>query len=478
MSSTLDRQGRGTILRMRLGFPLSPVIAIVVALGLAAPADAQAAAATRLTMSGGPAHADEVTHLQIDLLHEDGTPVVAGAVVVERRRSGTWRTIDTVLTDEAGHAFVDATVFRRAADNVFRASYAGDASSGPDRTGPIQVGLVRRSSRVTVGGPGSVVDERSVTVNVRWQTGNGMPVNGIVRLQRRNGGGAWKLVRKLRTGPDGRASLTTRPRVDTRWRAKAPRLDWVFGDTSGVHGINNLPPGVPVQLPSAAPRPRINLPNQPHAVGAGPNAHISRVPTGVWNQMTGRTWHRGCPVGRSGLRYLRINYWDYSGYRRRGELVAHASAIGKMAGALAEMYRKKLPIRSMYRVDRFGWSSRVRGGNDYRSMAAGNTSAFNCRDVVGKPGVRSPHAYGRSLDLNTWENPYRSRQGTVPNTWWMGHSHPRVAWRSRSHPVVQVMARHGLRWTYGNGDTQHFDAYGGRGRLAARYADPTGPALD
>ena len=190
--------------------------------------------------------------------------------------------------------------------------------------------------------------------------------------------------------------------------------------------------------------------------------------------MTGRTWHQGCPVGRSSLRYLQINYWDYRGYRRRGELVAHASAIGKMAGALAEMYRKKLPIRAMYRVDRFGWSSRVHGGDDYRSMAAGNTSAFNCRDVVGRPGVRSPHAYGRSLDLNTWENPYRSRQGTVPNTWWMGHSHPRVAWRSRSHAVVQLMARHGLRWTYGNGDTQHFDAYGGRGRLAARYADCDG----
>jgi hypothetical protein len=282
----------------------------------------------------------------------------------------------------------------------------------------------------------------------------------------------------LRTGSDGRAQITIRPRTDTMWRAQVRRLDWVFGDTSNRHRINNLPPGIPVQLPSAAPKPRINLPDQPHAVGAGPNAHISPVPARVWNQMTGRTWHQGCPVGRSSLRYLRINYWDYRGYRRRGELVAHASAIGKMAGALAEMYRKKLPIRAMYRVDRFGWSSRVHGGDDYRSMAAGNTSAFNCRDVVGKPGVRSPHSYGRSLDLNTWENPYRSRQGTVPNTWWMGHSHPRVAWRSRSHAVVRVMARHGLRWTYGNGDTQHFDAYGSSGRLAARYADASGPALD
>ena len=90
-----------------------------------------------------------------------------------------------------------------------------------------------------------------------------------------------------------------------------------------------------------------------------------------------------------------------------------------MSGALAEMYRKKLPIRAMYRVDRFGWSKRLRGGDDYKSMAAGNTSAFNCRQVVGSPGRRSPHSWGRSLDVNTWENPYRSAQGTVPNTWWM-----------------------------------------------------------
>ena len=41
MSLTLDGAGGGTILSMRLGLSLSPVIAIVVALGLAAPADAE-----------------------------------------------------------------------------------------------------------------------------------------------------------------------------------------------------------------------------------------------------------------------------------------------------------------------------------------------------------------------------------------------------------------------------------------------------
>ncbi len=137
MSSTLDRQTGGTILPMRLGFRLSPVIAIVLALGLAAPADAQAPAATRLTMAGQPAYADQATHLQIRLLHADDTPVVAGEVVVERRRSGTWRPIGTVLTNNQGRAVVDATLFRRAANNVFRASYAGDLDSAPDKTGPV-----------------------------------------------------------------------------------------------------------------------------------------------------------------------------------------------------------------------------------------------------------------------------------------------------------------------------------------------------
>ena len=157
---------------------------------------------------------------------------------------------------------------------------------------------------------------------------------------------------------------------------------------------------------------------------------------------------------------------------------ASTDAAGAMGAAFAEMYRRELPIRAMYRVDRFGWSKRSRGGDDYASMAAGNTSAFNCRDVTGRLGTRSPHSWGRSLDINTWENPYRSAKGIVPNRWWQPRSDPRVAWRSRSHAVVRVMARHELHWSFGNGDTQHFDYVGGGKRLAGggpeactRYCD-------
>ena len=326
--------------------------------------------------------------------------------------------------------------------------------------------MARRRTKVTVGGPRTVVDEKAVELRVRWRTGNGEPVGGRLLLQRRLPGGDWKKFRRPRTGADGSVVLEVRPRTDTRWRAIAPRLDWVQGDRSRVHRVDNLPPATPVELPRAAPRPAINLPDQPHARGAGANPQVSRIPNAMWRQMTGRSWHQGCPVGRSGLRLLRINYWAYDGYRHRGEVVARTDAIDNIRGALTAMYRRELPLRSLYRVDRFGWSDRLDGADDYKSMRSGNTSAFNCRNVVGRPGVRSPHAYGRAFDVNTWENPYHSSHGWTPNGWWPRRSHPRVAWRSREHVVVRIMLAHGFRWTYGTADSQHFDVPAPSGRVA------------
>jgi 5-hydroxyisourate hydrolase-like protein (transthyretin family) len=455
---------------MHLGHRLAVgLLAVLVGAGLFAPAHAARAAAPRLSLAAGPAYADTDTTLRIDLVDEGGAGIPGAAVAIERRTAGAWAPVATVTTDEAGHATQSVTLSTVSGDNVFRGTYAGDETHDP-ATAQTSVALKRRASRVVLSGPGKVVDGRSVPIRVGWTTANDQPVAGAVKLYRSLGDGPWRKVRTLQTGGDGRAELRTVPRQDSRWRATAVTRAWVAGDQSAVHRIDNLPPGKPVKLPKAAPSPRTKLPHQGHAVGAGPNVAVTGIPDGVWAQMTGRTWHAGCPVGRDGLRLVRVNYWDYQGYRRRGEIVAAASAAGPMGAALAEMYRRHLPIRAMYRVDRFGWGKRSHGGNDYASMAAGNTSAFNCRDVTGRPGVRSPHSYGRSLDVNTWENPYRSAQGTVPNTWWQGHSHPRVAWRSRSHPVVQIMARHGLRWTYGLGDTQHFDYVGGSGRTA--YARP------
>ena len=56
------------------------------------------------------------------------------------------------------------------------------------------------------------------------------------------------------------------------------------------------------------------------------------------------------------------------------------------------------------------------GGDDDRSMAADNTSAFNCRPSTGSPGEWSQHSYGRAIDVNPRENPYVSGSTVLPPT--------------------------------------------------------------
>ena len=95
------------------------------------------------------------------------------------------------------------------------------------------------------------------------------------------------------------------------------------------------------------------------------------------------------------------------------------------------------------------------------------SSAFNCRYVVGRePHVLSPHASGRSIDINPWENPYLSPRGVYPHRAYLRRSvrHPAVI-RSGS-AVHRIMARHGCSWL-GYSDTQHFDCWSSPRRKAA-----------
>ncbi len=362
--------------------------------------------------------------------------------------AGPWTAAASGPTDTQGVARLVAAVPLGARD--WRV--VSDQLSSPT----ISVTGVRLASTLQLGAPTKLVDERSATLTLQWNASDGTPVAGTVTVDRRLAGGSWARYATLKTGSTGAARLSVKPRVDSAWRATGASGAWWLAATSRTASIDNVPPGTPVAYPKAAPRPAYTPP-QGRASGAGANVAITRLSNAVWRSMVGRSWHRGCPVGRSGLRLLRVNYWGFDGYRYRGEMVLATAAVGRAGAALKEMYDGRFPIRRMYRVDRFGWSAKLRGANDYKSMGSDNTSGFNCRSVVNKPSVLSPHARGRAVDLNTWENPYRSATGLVPNSWWASRSDPKIAWRSKSHPVVKIWARHGFRWTYGTGDSQHVD---------------------
>jgi hypothetical protein len=106
------------------------------------------------------------------------------------------------------------------------------------------------------------------------------------------------------------------------------------------------------------------------------------------------------------LRYLRIGHWDFDGVDRLGEMVVHEDAVAAVEAAFRRLHEIRFPIRSMRLVDDFG-------ADDDASMAADNTSAFNCRPVAGT-STWSQHSYGRAVDVNPLENPYVTGNGTFP----------------------------------------------------------------
>jgi hypothetical protein len=133
--------------------------------------------------------------------------------------------------------------------------------------------------------------------------------------------------------------------------------------------------------------------------------HVSRIPSWLERRMTGKSWHRGCPVPIRRLRFIRVSHHGFDGGRRIGKLVANKDAVTALVRALRSMYRNGFKIRRMLLVDHYG-------GSDRRSMRADNTSAFNCRRVAGTDSW-SEHAFGRAIDINPVENPYVASDGTV-----------------------------------------------------------------
>ncbi|WP_082593935.1 M15 family metallopeptidase [Phycicoccus sp. Soil802] len=217
-------------------------------------------------------------------------------------------------------------------------------------------------------------------------------------------------------------------------------------------------------VPRAGAEPTVRFPKNEPAVGSGANASVARVPDSVWNRMVGVSWTQGCPVGRSQLRYVRVNFWGFDGKRSRGSLVVNASIADETAAAFARLYSLQFRIRQMKPMDStWGKNPKGPGANDYAAMEADNTSAFNCRYVGGEEAskVYSKHAYGTAIDVNDFENPYVADDGTVyPDRYWLHRRGPAPGvFSSSGSAAVRAFTSQGLRWggLWNNPDYQHFD---------------------
>ena len=112
------------------------------------------------------------------------------------------------------------------------------------------------------------------------------------------------------------------------------------------------------------------------------------------------SWRPGCPVSPRDLRAIHLWYIGFDERAHAGEIIVNASVVERVIRVFAILYRARFPIRRMEPVDVFH-------GSDPRSMAADNTSGFNCRRAVAPgPPQWSMHAYGLAIDVNTVQNPY------------------------------------------------------------------------
>jgi hypothetical protein len=183
------------------------------------------------------------------------------------------------------------------------------------------------------------------------------------------------------------------------------------------------------------------------------------IPLEVQQEMTGLSWKEelNCPPF-SELRLLTVRHWTFDGGVTQGELVVHHTAVADLVGVFTKLFDARFPIERMERVD-------VYGADDDASMAANNSSAFNCRSVTGGTQL-SHHSYGIAIDINPVQNPYVSGGGAVyppAGSMYLDREHVRPGMIVESGPVVNAFAA--IEWPWGGHwtnlkDYQHFSETG------------------
>ena len=169
------------------------------------------------------------------------------------------------------------------------------------------------------------------------------------------------------------------------------------------------------------------------------------------------SWREGCPVGVEALRAVEVSHFGFDGKVHTGTLVVATEVAEDIVEIMFTLFANAFPIERMEPVD-------VYEGDDDLSMAANNTSAFNCRPVTGGSSW-SEHSFGSAIDVNPLVNPYVVGGTVLPPE---GAAY---ADRSLDAPgmihdgdlVVETFATHGWIWggTWSSPkDYQHFSTSG------------------
>ncbi len=174
--------------------------------------------------------------------------------------------------------------------------------------------------------------------------------------------------------------------------------------------------------------------------------------------MTPLVWREGCPVPLDQLRRVTLSYWRPDGASVEGALVVADTAVESISRAFETLWQLGFPVERMEPIEAFR-------GDDNASMAANNTSAFNCRDTLDAPGQWSRHSYGTAVDINPLWNPWVRGGKVAPETGrrWADRSRREPGMFHAGQPAVRAFLDVG--WGWGGAwttlvDSQHFSSDG------------------
>lgn len=166
------------------------------------------------------------------------------------------------------------------------------------------------------------------------------------------------------------------------------------------------------------------------------------------------SYRAGCPVPPAELRTVRTAYWGFDDRPHRGAIVVNRRVAADVVAVFRRLYGARFPIRRLEPVSAYR-------GSDDASMAADNTSGFNCRFVSGTRRW-SMHAYGLAIDVNPVENPYvrGARVSPPAGRAFLDRNPYRPGMAVRDGVLVRAFASVGWKWGAGFGDYQHFSTTG------------------
>jgi hypothetical protein len=117
------------------------------------------------------------------------------------------------------------------------------------------------------------------------------------------------------------------------------------------------------------------------------------------------SYKTNCPVKHKDLRVVEVLYLNFDNKTQTGKLIVHRLIAKKIEMVFEKLYKIKYHIKLIQPIYYYR-------ANDYDSITADNTSAFNCRKISGTTKW-SNHAYGLAIDINPLQNPFVSKSGQV-----------------------------------------------------------------